>query len=399
MNRKTLTILLLLTIFFTAAAAAQTEAAVFSEWAASARLIVFDAGYPELVESDRFSGSGLIDNSLAAAIEASSEMDFKPQTRALRTAGFAQLPDGILIIVNCGYPILLDTQHDNQTVIVQPDANTAEDYLKKSAGMTVGTVYVEGGTAGIHLYKDRLFVSDDDMQESGRSDNDVRPVVIECTVGPSGMFSIDIPEYRFAAENPGWEAVELIHRENYSLVAWKYSDDKKSRFRYIIHDENGNAIDETDEKRFRDEYNLKPAELGPFALRGFVQAAREGAVKGLQDYGDLYLRQSLASESSAGTDVDVYYSKAGSAAADRNRAPAQLQVCSDGELWYVLSGESVFVCGRNISRNELPSLPDNFRYTDIWASGRTMLICYEERRFPFNGRSGMILIKMRDILN
>ncbi|HAK46822.1 MAG TPA: hypothetical protein DCO79_13005 [Spirochaeta sp.] len=384
-KRILITFFLLISVSLELLIAAPLEEAAFSSWAGSLRLSYLADGYPELIE---FRGLG--GDEVAAAVANLPERTFKPWTAQLRPAGFVNTPAGTVIAVNGGYPLLFKSDGFE---FIHPDRGFTRDYLERTGGLTVGTVYADENRAGFHFYRDRFFdlgVSADDAEGAG-------PVVVELTAGELDSFSLSIPDYSFAAEHPGWEPVEYIHKEDGSLIAWKFSDEKKTRFRYIIHDAEGGAVDEIDETYFRDEYNLNTIDSGPFALRGFIRAVREGAAgMSLQASSDIYLKLTTAR---AGSSAAVYYSKASAARGTAALLPVQLQACFEGETWYILNDGEVFVCGSNITRWELPALPEGFKYTDILVEHNSMLLCWEESRFPFIGRSGMILIRMRDILN
>ena len=338
--------------------------------------------YPEIAEV-RMNGA----DGFNAGIAAMPQKDFKPWTNQLRPAGFVNLPEGAMVAVNGGYPVLFKTQTGE---FVSPDSRMVSSYLAESSGLTIGSLYAGNDGAGIHLYLDHFF----NTAASGEDAAEDKPVVIEVSVGAPDVFSLEIPEYSFSLQNPGWEPVEFIYKDEKNIIAWKYSDEKKSLFRYIIHSRDGESLDEIDENYFRDEYELIAADDGPFALRGFVRAVREGSAgEGLKDAGEIFIRLAAGCKSAS---ESVYH--AGAPGTAQTAAPVQLQACSDGDTWYILDDNTVFVCGSNIVSNQLPKLPDGFKYTGIWAGGGYMLLSWEESRFLYTARSGMIQIKMRDIL-
>ncbi len=326
---------------------------------------------------------------------------FKAWPNQIRISGFAKTNFGTVIIVNSGFPLILDGY------IKRLCPSEADDFLDLSAGLTSGTVFVKR-TAGateaepllsdgvfIHLYYDSIF----DTKRLSVI-NLPKPVLIKLEQGVgSDCFKISIPEFGFSEDNYGWEPVEFLHKDDNNFVAWKCSDEKKTLFRYIRHDADGKPDDEISERHFRDEYSIYPAEEGPFALRGFLRAAREGfAGESLRDAGELFFRLTTALP---GGEFPVYYhSPAPQKKANRmgTRPPVQLAACVEGDYWFILSDNQFFCCGDDIRRLSLPELPDGFEYTDFTVSGADVILGWEEVIFPYTGRSGMIHLKMRDII-
>ena len=380
-KKKFIAFFLLISLIPLYTGALPVEESIFSEWSLSSSIWVFTDGIPELIEINTENSDNLVP--LLGGIP---ERDFKPWTMQLRTAGFVGVSTGAFIAVNGGYPVLFKPGTGK---LVSPDRKLAEEFLLKTAGLTIGSLYAGERGAGIHLYRDKFF------NQTDKASTDMIPVVIEVSTGALDIFSLEIPEYRFALENPDWEPVEFIHKHDKNIIAWKYSDEKKSMFRYIVHSGTGAAVDEIDENYFRDEFELLPAESGPFALRGFVRAVREGAVgEKLQAAGDIFLRLTAGSGSESEA---VYLSE--STGHGNESVPVQLQACPDGETWYILDDDSIFVCDSNITVYELPKLPEEFEYTGIWTRDGYMLLSWEETRFMYTARSGVIMIRMRDILN
>ena len=360
-----------------------------ADWVRELRIFSLTAGYPAVAEYK--SGT----DNISELIEGLPKRDFKPWTAALRPAGFIRTEAGTVAVVNGGYPILFTG--GSGSGFTEPSRSAAEAYLESSRGLTVGTLFVDGdGAAGIHLYRDRFFNSGSSAQTGEGSP------AIRLMMEADGDFELEIPSCEFAEANPEWEPVELIRKDGRNLISWKYSDEKKTRFRYLIHEDDGNAVDEIDAGFFRDEYNIRDIGAGPFALRGFERAVREGAAGALPaDSGDIYLR--LTTAGPADGDVpEAWLASAGRRG--RTGLPAEFPACSSGSgeasaLWYILGGTEVYVCGAGLSVLPLPALPPGFVWTDIHVEDGEMLLCFEEQRFPFTGRSGMILIGMRDILD
>ncbi len=356
-------------------------AAVFSEegWITNTSVYYFTDGYPEYIQ---LAGDNLLDI---------PQKEFKPWTAQIRLSGFAETNDRTVLVVNAGYPLFsgLSGVTDGP---VSPERAEAEEFVRLTEGRTVGTVYSEENHIYIHLYCDNMF-SDISSQAENPG-----PVIVRIDPADGNRFSFSEVETGFEEGNPGWEPVEFIRKDDCSFIAWKYTDDKKTRFRYIRHDENGLPADEIDEKYFRDEYSLQSMVNGPFALRGFIRAVREGAAgEELRTAGAIYLRLTTARP---GEDAPLYYYSPAPPATERNKAvPMELPACRDGEVWYILSGDEILLCGNNIRRLQLPGLPADFEYRELWVSGDEMIVSWEETRFLYTGRSGMMYIKMRDILN
>ncbi len=304
---------------------------------------------------------------------------FKAWSNQIRVSGFAKTNFGTVIIVNSGFPLILDGY------IKRLCSSRSEDFLELSAGLTSGTVFVKRTAVSpeaeplvsdevfIHLYHEGVF-----NKKSLSVINLPKPVLIKLERGSGrDCFKISVPEFGFSKDNYGWEPVEFLHKDDNDFVAWKYSDKKKTLFRYIRHDTDGYPDDEISERHFRDEYSIYPAEEGPFALRGFLRAAREGfAGESLREAGELFFRLTTALP---GGEFPVYYhSPAPQKKGYRkdSRLPVQLAACVEGNYWFILSDNQLFCCGDDIRR----------------------LSGWEEVIFPYTGRSGMIHLKMRDII-
>ena len=344
------------------------------KWIEKTEIIYFTDDYPGYI---------ILNNS---SIEEVPKKALAPWTLQKRVAGFAMTADALVIGVNSGFPLLFHKDLDSFSA---PGEQTAERFLDETSGLTTGIMYSEQGDVFFHFYRDSFFVNDYDSQTAGPAE----PVLLEIGVSENGFTDLTKPPFGFSADNPGWEPVEMIRKSSDLLVSWKYSDEKKTRFRYIRHDAVGEPLAEIDEGYFRDEYNLKSLETGPFAFRGFIRAVRTGAAgKSLHQAGEIFISMST---SRPGKDFPVYYSS--SDTSERGALPVQLSACADQQMLYVLSGGEVLLCGSNIRRLKLPALPKGFKYRKIWVSGDRMIISWEESRFPYTGRSGMMYIKMRDI--
>ena len=319
------------------------------------------------------------------------QKEFKPWTAQIRLSGFAETENIVTLAVNAGYPLFFSVS-EAANGPVSPEKKDAEDFARLTEGRTVGTIFSGEDQVYFHLYYDNMFSGIASPEENAG------PVLVRIAPGAGNLFGFSEVETGFDDENPGWEPVEFIRKNDCSYIAWKYTDDKKTRFRYIKHDENGRPEDEIDEKYFRDEYSLQSMVNGPFALRGFIRAVREGAAgEALRNAGAVYLRLTTAIP---GEDAPIYYySPAPPATGQKKAFPKELPACRDGEVWYILSEDEVLLCGNNIRRLQLPKLPAGFGYRELWVSGDEMIVSWEETRFLYTGRSGMMYIKMRDILN
>ena len=381
---------ILLTLLVTVISITAESVVDFKNWAEGYSLYYFTGGYPEINTAESFS-----DNDIPPKA-------FKPWTTQIRASGFAVMSASTLIGVNSGFPLLLNKGGR----ITDINRSTARSFREKTAGLTSGTVFSNSDTVFFHYYKDSLFSgkndkgtdSGDKIEADGAEGPRTVLLELDAGAGSGDDFNIRVPEFGFADENPGWEPVELIRKDESYLIAWKYSDDKKTRFRYIRHDEDGVAVDEINEDFFRDEYALESIESGSFALRGFIRAARSGAAGDrLADAGDIYLRLSTAGQDEA---APVFYTspnpKDGSS---EHKLPVQLSACQNGDYWYVLSEDEVLFCGSDIRRLQLPDMPQGFKYKKIYVSGSDMVLSWEEERFPFTGRAGLMYVALRDIFN
>ena len=372
---------------FNLSAAEVIEAAEFNRLAESVQIISFYDGYPE----NNLLSSG--------SIEDLPERNFKPWTNQLRVAGFASVSSGVVIGINAGYPLFLTTKPGGPAALTSPAGAIAEQFKTDAEGLTIGTIFSENDNVFFHLYRDSFFnqTGTDTVEGSG-----AHPVLLEVSLNSFSDCRLTRHDYDFADENPDWEPVEYIRKENGSLIAWKYTDDKKTRFRYIRHDNEGVSVDEIDEKFFRDEYNISPVETSPFALRGFIRAVRDGSLgDALKAAGDVYLSLSSEPAEGDGAAAPAFYlaNAPKSVLAAERRLPVQLAACPDNELWYILADDELFICGADISRFKLPGLPEGFSYEELWVQGKDMIISWEESRFPYIGRSGMMYVRLRDILN
>lgn len=359
----------------------------FSSWAGGADIYFFDnSGICRF--SGSLSGGGPTVGDYFSKIPAK---EFMPWTQQLRVGGFAAAGDELVIGINRGWPLMLDSSAVPRMRFQPPAAETREDYLELSGDRSLGTIYSKDNSVYFHLYKDSIFSSG---AESGE-----RNFLLELnTEGAGGAGTVIAEGLDFPEAEEGWEPVELISNSEGLLCAWKYSDEKKTRFRYLRHNDAGAAVKEIDEDYFRDEYPLIPFSDGPFALRGFIRALREHILDDvLKNTGEVFLELSAA-DSGAYTGIYPAFFHDENGGRGSGKLPVILPAAGAGDLWYVLSGNAVIRCGENISLCLLPELPDGVRYDRIWADSGRMIVSWEETRFPFIGRSGMMYVNLRDII-
>lgn len=355
-------------------------------WAQTVKAFYFSEKYPCFFEIS------------PSELENIPAKEFLPWTIQQRVSGYALTKYGLVIGVNAGPPLLFSTAESGKTSFIPPDPGTASRFIELSRGLTERIAYCTEDQVFFHNYVDDLF--SDEAESKGAEHREGDPAagnyLLSIDLTEEGFSEIDRPDFGFIDGSPEWQPVEMIYRNNETLVAWKYSDDKKTRFRYVRHNQSGEAYTEINESYFRDEYRLKPIEESSFELRGFLRAVRTGSAgSGLEEAGDVFLKMSTALPNE---DFPVFY-HADNTTGIRDALPVQLSACRDEDRLFVLSDNEVLLCREDIRRMKLPQLPPGFKYRRIWASGKDMIISWEESMFPYSARAGMMHITMRDIIN
>lgn len=397
-NKKLLqSSIFLILLFYTASPAFsdQVRELSFDSWAESAGLYYFE----DVAELCNYAGSFTVDSEdFRLFFMKMPEKAFLPWTEQVRVSGFTETNDMLTIGINKGYPLGLNINSAEAERFPGPDNKTIKNYLELSSGRTLGTMYSDDSSVYFHFYNDDLLGA-----------SAVKKVVPEL----SGTYilkfekmvnkeaSLSAKALNFADSESGWEPVELIDMQSGSLAAWKYSDEKKTRFRYLIHSEDGTAVKEVNEDYFRDGYPLIPFSEGPFALRGFIRAVRAGVLGGrLENTGEVFLRLSSADANGFADNYPAFfYEKAAGPLSGTASYPVILPTAGSGMFWFILSDNTIIRCGENIAVYRLPELPEGFKYEELWAGSGHLIVSWEETRFPLIGRSGMMYISMRDILN
>ncbi|MBI9107278.1 MAG: hypothetical protein JEZ04_11095 [Spirochaetales bacterium] len=377
-----------------------SSAAVFGEqvrqlsfdlWASRAEVFFFDDsrelyGYAGSIDP---SGTFSVDKDIFPDIP---EKMFLPWSEARSVSGFTGTSEDLIIGINKGYPLRFDASGYETLRFERPSAEVIDEYLDFSAGRTLGTVFTESGSVYFHFYKDVLFDTGADDAAQGDSS---ASFLLRYESGRN-LSAVDL---KFAEVDPDWEPVEFISTAEGSMAAWKYSDEKKTRFRYIKHAEDGTALKEIDEAYFRDGYALIPFSEGSFSLRGFIRAVREGVLPGqLADAGDVFLKLSSTEASAYSENYPAFFFDRADSGSSALKSPVLLPAAGGGNLWYILSDDTIIRCADNVSVCSLPELPPGFRYKELWAGGEYLIVSWEETRFPLIGRSGMITVRLSDIL-
>ena len=368
-----------------AASAAPAELVPFDRWASGADVYYFTS------DDTLFGAAGSIGagGSAAAILSELPEAEFRPVSRQRRIAGFAENADRLVIGINCGYPIFLD---EESGIPERPRPGVRSGFLEKTGCRTLGNIFADGDELIFHYYNDRTLgaASPDTPELRG---------LLRMSFDSGGKAVMDELPLGFGEDNPEWEPVELVSAEGGWLAAWKYTDDKKTRFRYIKHDESGRPVEEIDEKYFRDGYALVPFDEGGFELRGFLRAAREGVLgRALGSAGDIFLRLSADDAAGVSAEYPACFHDSAQAAGSRMSVPRILPASRGDRFWFVLDGDRIIRCGGNLAVLSLPDLPPGFRYRELWAGRGMLILGWEESEFPEIGRAGMMLVRMRDTI-
>jgi len=362
----------------------------FDDWAERADVYFFNGG-GDLYRKAGTLGESARPDDISKVFNKIPEKKFLPWPEQLRVSGFGETAGGLIIGINGGFPLEFDPSVPDSDVFIKPEPMIRSDYQKFTSGMTLATVFTEEHSVYFHFYRDDLFSKDGGTGNAN---------LLRFDTSRTGGGALSLVTLGFADDNPEWEPVEFINTQGGSLTAWKYSDDKKTRFRYIRHAEDGAAEKEIDENYFRDAYQLIPFDEGSFALRGFVRAVREGVIAGrLQDAGDVYLKLSSFDAGKFRDDYPAYFYDGGEGGSSSGKLPVFLSASGREGVWFVLSENKLIRCDSNITVCSLPSLPSGFKYKELWTDSEHMIVSWEETRFPYIGRSGMMYIGLRDILN
>jgi hypothetical protein len=386
-----------------AAAAEGVDTDNFSTWADGVRVYYLTERFPGFSGSDFIPAADAERPDLVKGLlDGFPEREFLPWTLQIRVAGFQEAAEGLVIGVNMAPPLFLPVKNDAESGITGFGRGLSDEYLRLTAGRTLGGLFTENNEVFFHTYRDRLFGNDEASADNGGPASSAGNVLIKLELDNAAEGNFQPVIFDYARDNSEWNAVELVKNESAYFVSWKYSDDKKTLFRYIMHDEEGKSLQELDEGFFRDKYPIKAAENGPFAVRGFIRAARAGVLgERLRDAGDIYLRLVNPDETAFAHAYPAFY-KSGSPdqglLISENRLPVELPVCFRQDSLLVLHEGSLIFCGENIRELKLPLLPEGFSYKELWSGGDDLIVTWEESNFPLTGRSGMMHIKLRDII-
>ena len=360
-------------------------------WASAVYLYTFEAN-GSVPKKASFTQSQL--QNASVSLSASGRGHFSPWTEQTRTAGFTDTGEIIITGVNGGLPLAFDKQGEKLLLAAESGSGSNRKYTEFAGGRTLGSVF-SSGDVFFHFYSDSFFPE----ESPGQPASDL-PVLVKLSGAGTDAAEYSPVYFEFARENPGWEPVEMLERDGEYLVSWKYTDERKTMFRYIRHSPEGASLKEINEQFFRDEYRLLDAETAGFELNGFIRAARGGFLGDrLGSAGDIFLN---AGDDIRGTGAASGYPAVYRSEADRkfgqNPYPVELAACSDGTYWYILFEQTVLRCGENIKMLGLPELPEGFRYREIITTGKGLLLGWEESRFPYVGKAGLMYIRFRDII-
>ncbi len=319
--------------------------------------------------------------------------DFIAWTDQLHIADFRSGTKGVVAGINGALPKVIFFEN-GLPIFPEIKSGNETSFMRQAEYRCLGSLLGSGSDILFHFFGDDIFSDNAGVRKPSAQ-------LVRYSAAGSGADRFEFIDIAVNGMDEGWEPVEIIRTSEGFFIAWKYSDEKKTLFRYLQHDNEGKAINEIDESYFRAKYNPVDIESTPFALRGFRRAAGEGLLGDeIRDAGIIYLNMNSESAGLSGLEDHLSPVTVISRSDDgRNayRSPLVLEACYAEGRWNILYSNKIIVCGDELRIIKLPVLPEDFRYTGIWSDGSNYLLSWEEFRFPEIGRAGLISLAFGDI--
>lgn len=312
---------------------------------------------------------------------------YQPWTTQTRVAGFIEL-DGTVYIALNGWG-LLEMDHP------EADAPAFRRSVDRSlfAGRSINGLFASGHSVLIHIYQNILF--DTPAPAPG-------PAAIALFDPRSGNLSASV----LPLTKAGWEAVDVVHRSDGKWsIALKHSAAGVVDFRYALYSPATGSQQYVTRNAFLASYDFQDIRTAPAALRDIDAALR--ALTPSHSQNEPVVHYLLKQE---GYSSVVYYrsgseQKLVSGDADLLSIPVvrndtgYYALAPDGRILVAgaersIAGQSVggsFHALPRVASIELPVLPAGFAYTDFWSDGVTLVVSWEQQRFPNVGAAGLYL--------
>jgi hypothetical protein len=305
---------------------------------------------------------------------------FQPWTVQSRIADLASLGGEIFLAVNGHGLAALQPAAGN------PGSSDRIRYFYDPtlfAHRTISTLIAEPETLLCHLYFNRILntVPAESLLLQGISLVRHHPA--------QDVYELIIPP--FQDRHPDWEAVGFLPRSRERfLLEWKYTDERETRFSYGLLMLNPTSEAPANRAQFRAGFDFRSLSEAPPVLRRLLKEAAQSLAPPHSGVGLHFLVRSAESpliRRYAYADVP----------AENGPGPRLLTVHAverGDRAWLLLPGGALL---ENLSGSEaprrldLPPLPPQFHYTDLFAGNSCLLLPWEQADFIQVGAAGLYI--------
>ncbi len=250
-------------------------------------------------------------------------------------------------------------------------------------GRTIGTFFYYDSAFYCHLYSDSVLTSPIPSSQ---------PVAL-VSIDPEDDIPKIIP-FSFQDRNPGWELALLSPQPGgvWSL-AWKFSSEEKTKFRYSDLDVSTWKETEITEEKFLQKLEPLDGVSAPEGLKNAVQVVLSGgsAVDSLKTP-EQPLVLDVSMRSSRKKIRRTYRFGPSGMLKKGEGVYERLECFEDRGTYYLLMPQGTIILTDSGGREEtisLPSLPEGFVYTGFVTNGRKIVAFWEEQDFTLVGSAGI----------
>jgi hypothetical protein len=303
------------------------------------------------------------------------EGDRKPWTRQVRVVDARRIGNELYCAVN-GIGVFIFSDIFAAGGELQYKTISHSDIFDER---TIGSFFFYDSTLFCHLYSDSVLSSEKPSSQ---------PIAL-LSIDPEDNLPKIIP-FSFQDRNPGWELALLSPQpDGLWSLAWKYSSEEKTMFRYSDLDVKAWAETEITEEEFLN--NLMPLDeaSAPQKLKKAAHAAFGTGERAEQPV----VVDISVQNSRAGTRQTYRFGPSGALRNGEGRYEL-LDCFEDRGVFYLLlpQGEIIFINSEGEDGEfRLPSLPPGFVYTGFVTDGRKIIAFWEEQDFTLVGSAGILI--------
>ncbi len=295
---------------------------------------------------------------------------FQPWTTQARVAGFVERGPTLYVAVN-GWGVVAAAD-----LAAEPVAFAAFEDPVLFAGRSINGFYADGRNLVVHVYRNTLFATD---PPPGAPE-----AIVRLDTASGALRSGTLPLTRL-----GWETEDVVHLDDGGwAIAWKRTGAKAVSFRYAVYSPlTGNERFIT-QRDFLASYDFHGMLAAPRMLRAIDRAVRSAVGGSAVVHYELQARGSST--------ILLYRSGSeGRLLSGDAKLVTVPVVRAKGNYYALLPGGSVLAA--DPSRQgapaaiPLPALPPGWVYTDLWTDGTTLVVSWEQQRFPDVGAAGLFI--------